>query len=809
MIISLDWIKDFVKIPENLSAKEIGQKFTLATAEIEGITEVGAGLEEIKVAQILEIEKHPEADKLNLVTFKFEENAIKKVVCGASNVRVGMKVPYAPLGVRLPNGMVLEPKKIRGVLSEGMLCSKQELGLEEESHGLMELVADTTLGTSMLTYLQEMPDVLIEVDNKSLTHRPDLWGHFGIAREFATVFEQDLQNRFDKKWEERFTKMFTTDKSPIVPFVEINCSSLGYFGLSMNNVKGAPSPNWMQRRLKNIGLRPINNIVDVSNYVMLELGIPLHIFDRDKIKGEKLVIKQMNSDGVEFETLDEIKRKLIATDTVICDETGPLVLAGIMGGLSSGISDNTQNIFIEVANWKAADVRRTSARLGLRTDSSQRYEKSLDSQLLTRTMYRTVELMIELLPAAKVVGKLEYAGPAISNFSPLIIQTTVEKIATTLGHPVSKENMLNIFRRLDFKVVANGNNLAVEVPSYRSTKDVEVEADLIEEIGRIVGYDNIVPTSPLFRAVPVAYSNTQKFHQKIRNFLIHSSRAFEVMSYPMVGEKLLNRAAWPYDNALSIINPLSNDFCMMRNSLIPSILDTVALNQKNYTEFRFFELGRAYVKNAKEFRKEESHLGVAFFSQSNGQYLDLVNESERLLSSLNVPYQLAGKDKKFSSLVIPGGWMGAHPYEYYDLKIMGKNYGAIFSVHPILLREFKIRGNLAILILEMSAFENNNLKDKKKYEPLSKFPVVEFDCTVVMQSERSISSVLEPLSKLKLKELLSYKIVGQYDISEDKRSVTIRTIFGDKERTLSPEFIKSAEGQVISALSNAGLPLKE
>lgn len=373
MLISIDWIRDFTPVP-NLPAKDIYSRFTLSTAEVEDVVVVNDHLEKIVVAEILSFEKHPEADKLNLVTFRISETDIRKVVCGASNVKVGIKIPFAPLGVKLPNGLLLEAKKIRGVLSEGMLCSEEELGFADESNGIMELPYSSPLGINMLELFKLKKDTILDIDNKSLTHRHDLWGHFGMSREFSAMFDLPFNNRFSTDWTICLKKKFSPEKSPIIPRFEGESAGVSYFGLSIDNVKVSDSPEWLKTRLKSCGLRSINNIVDISNYVMLELGLPLHIFDRDLIAGNEVIITKLNAD-YEFKTLDEVTRKLTSGDTVISDSNGPLVLAGIMGGLNSGVNLSTKNIFIEVANWKPSLVRRTSTRLGLRTDSSQRFEK--------------------------------------------------------------------------------------------------------------------------------------------------------------------------------------------------------------------------------------------------------------------------------------------------------------------------------------------------------------------------------------------------------------------------------------------------
>ncbi|MGZ3789538.1 MAG: phenylalanine--tRNA ligase subunit beta [Bacteriovorax sp.] len=805
MLISIDWIRDFVPVP-NLPAKDIYTRFTLATAEVEDVITVGEHLEKIVVAEILSFEKHPEADKLNLVTFKISDTDIRKVVCGASNVKVGIKIPFAPLGVKLPNGLVLEAKKIRGILSEGMLCSEEELGFAEESHGIMELPSDAPLGVNMLTYFKMKKDTILDIDNKSLTHRPDLWGHFGMAREFGAMFEVPLNDRFTKEWRDNLAKKYTADKSPIVPRFQGDSAGISYFGLALNNVTVKESPEWMKARLTACGLRAINNIVDISNYVMLELGMPLHIFDRDLISGSEVIIKKLDTDET-FKTLDDVDRKLIAGDTVIADSKGTLVLAGIMGGKNSGISEQTKNIFIEVANWKAAMVRRTSTRLGLRTDSSQRFEKTLDSNLTERTLLRTLELILELCPEAKVVGKAEYAGINLSETKKLVIKTSLAKIKTVLGCNLTDERMKKILHALDFKTEESGDALLVTVPSFRATKDIEQEADLIEEIGRIIGFDNITPVSPLDIIAPVKLTEMQKIQRRVRDFMVLQGKSFEVMSYPLIGESLLKKVSWPTLTKLKLINSLSQDHDLMRPSLIPSLLEVSETNAKHYDRFRFFELGRAYTEDSTHFSNEALHLGAVFFDKERNPFVEMTNVMTNLLSSLNLSAEFVERNPKFPNPIVPTEWIGNHPFEFTNIRVMGKFAGAIFSVHPLILRNLKIKGHITVCLFNLSLFENYSAKDKTKYRPLNKFPSSSFDWTVVVPAEKQIAEVLGAAKKVKLKELQSVQILDIFP-SEKQKYVTIRAVLADESATLNSELLKQAESALIDATTKAGFNLK-
>ncbi len=825
MLISLDWIKDFVKIPD-LTPQEISTKFTLGTAEVEDIIVHGEHFERIVIAEIVSIKKHPEADKLNLVSFKLKNGEIsssdlKEVVCGASNVKVGMKVPYAPLGTTFPGGFTLTPKKIRGILSEGMLCSEEELGYVEKSEGLLELDSSAPIGVNLLTYFSEVKDVILDVDNKSLTHRPDLWGHFGIAREFATLFETPLNDRFDKKWEiEILSKIESIDnkqKSPIIPECVGESSCLGYFGLSVSNIAVGSSPLWMQRRLSAVGLRPINNIVDISNYCMVELGIPLHIFDRDKIRGDKVIIKQMG-ENCKFTTLDEEERDLIAGDTIICDNHGPLVLGGIMGGLSSGISNDTTDIFIEVANWESVRVRKTSTRLGLRTDSSQRYEKSLDSLMLKKTMLRTLELIMELSPEAKVVGKLEYDGPDLSEIKMLSIDISKDKISKILGIDVSVDRIISILTTLGYRVTSSTTKngfLKVDVPSYRATKDIEYEEDIIEEIGRIIGYDNIEESPPHFDLMPVDLTPIKKLERKIKDFMVIQGDSLEVYTHPMVGEKLLKKtysnSDKNYESDFVLVNAISNEHDRMRKSLIPSMLEAAALNVKHFSSFKMFELGRSYFSSNKKGVNgvdEHHQLAIVFYDKEISCYMKLVNLTEKLLSYLNLPSDLTTKNEKFKNEVVPADASFVHPFEFLNIRLMGKMAGSIFTVHPLTLRNFKIKGNLSIAIIDLDQVSKREIKSKINYHPLPKFQRSTFDCTVLMKRGDLVENIVKLVKSIKIKELLDCKIVNRFALDSSTFAITLRSYLGDDEKTLDGKVIKDIENKIIEMLNRGDYPLK-
>ncbi|MBT7669140.1 MAG: phenylalanine--tRNA ligase subunit beta, partial [Bdellovibrionales bacterium] len=668
----------------------------------------------------------------------------------------------------------------------------------------------------MHSYQGEVDDVILDVDNKSLTHRPDLWGHHGVAREFATIFSLPLgcvhPGKSCKEWRTELSANFNQRPSPVVPKLEGESAGILYYGLSLSNVTVTESPQWMQRRLTAVGLRPINNIVDISNYVMMEMGHPLHIFDRDLISGDQVVIHRLEQDE-KFITLDEVERTLVKGDTVISDRNGPLVIGGIMGGLNSGVTEKTTNIFIEVANWKPSEVRRTSTRLGLRTDSSMRYEKSLDNKRCRRTLFRTLELVLKLSPEAKVEGQLEYDGVNLDDYTPTVIKTSVARINSILGHSVPFDQIERILTSLGFKLESEDQKeLVVTAPSYRATKDVECEADIVEEIGRMVGYDNITPTSPLVEVVPVKLSSAKRLQRKICNFLVQHGRCYQVITYPMIGKKLLERTGLPVEQSelLSILNPVSNDAELMRHSLIPSMLATAALNVKQQKQFRLFELGRTYhgTDGKKGYCQENSELAIMFYQQSGSPFMELVDCVESMLRSLSLPADLQEHHEKIRTNVVPMEWKGLHPFERYHLRIMGKMKGIVTSIHPQTLRSFKIKGNLALAIVDLTDVERVELKDKTKYRPLPKFPASTFDWTVVVKPDVPVAKVLAAARKAKIKEMVALKVAAIFPLEEGERAVTLQATFMDQAKTLKGDFLADAEKRLVDVVATAGYPLK-
>ena len=825
MYISIDWIKDFVDLPTGLRDRELSERITLGVCEVEGWERTGAMLSKVSVAAIKSVAPHPDADKLHLATVDLGNGEEATVVCGASNCRAGIKAPYAALGTSFPGGFTLEPKKIRGVVSEGMLCAEDELGLSDNHEGLMELSADAPVGATLAAALGEgaVDDLVLDIDNKSLTHRPDLWGHYGMAREFAAVFEKPYNDKFNDEWAAALKAKINEDaestgtrgKPPVTIHVEKDSANRGFLGLSVDGIKIGESPDWMQRRLNTAGMRPINSIVDISNYAMLETGIPNHIFDRSTIAGGKIIVRRAGNDET-FVTLDEQERKLIPSDTMVCDAEKPSAIAGVMGGLDSSVSDDTTSIMVEVANWTDAEIRRTSTRLGLRTDASQRYEKSLDSQQLEKALLRIFELLLELNSGAKAVGGIQ--SDNMPDPVEMAIETSPARITKVLGEDVSDERLTGILEALGFRVEAipgadtdgKGKTHLVHVPTWRSTKDVECEADIVEEIGRIIGFDNITPVSPSHDIAALRLSPAKTMVRKAQDYLVLRGHALEIMTYPMTGLSLLTKAAWPVLNeGLILANPITPDHDRMRPSLIPSLLEAAANNRKEHDSFRIFEIGRSYADlGGEKYSEDLQQIGVVFQETKFNPFIELADLMEGLCSCLNLPLRMVPGNPSKAHPMVPQGWAGSHPHEILDLQVMGRSRGAVLSVHPQITRAFKIKGRTAIAVLDITEVMAKPLKDRTTFKALDRFPGSVFDLTVVAAGKTSASDVLGVVQGMKMKELRSVTVLDVFDMGEKGKALTLHAEFRDAEKTLDASFIKEAEDRVIAVLDRAGYPLR-
>jgi phenylalanyl-tRNA synthetase beta chain len=795
VLISLNWIRDFVDLPADLDPMEVMNRITMRTAEVDGVERLWKHLPQVVTARVVELKPHPDANKLKLARVN-DGLGEMEVVCGAPNIAVGQIVALAKAGADLPAGK-LQANTIRGVRSEGMICAEDELGLSDNHEGVLVFPEGTKIGQT-LDKLYGQPDIVLEIDNKSLTHRPDLWGHVGFAREFAACYDRPF------KWE--IDPSIIKCKEPSDPLqVENQARDLcpRYSALVVDNVFVAPSPQWMQQRLRAVGLRPINNLVDVTNFVMLQLGQPMHAFDRRQISGDRIIIRRAQH-GEIFTTLDEQKHELISDDIVISDATRAVALGGVMGGLNSEVVSDTTCIVLESANFHASNIRRTATRLDLRTESAQRFEKSQDPSNTFPSIIRAVELIKLTCPDARVASAFldDWQSPP----QPIDIIIDFGFIHARLGEVLEEERIIGILRSLQFGVKRIGEtSLEIRVPSYRATKDISIRADIVEEIGRIFGYDNITPVAPLVPSDPPEQNSQRQFEWLTRDIFCSRLGFDEVSNYSFVSSEMLSLCGFDPQAALKLRNPISKDLDSMRTTLVPHIVQNVATNQKHLERFRLFEIGRASIKvdvNSPELASENRRLCGAIgdedekaFFAAKGAVADFIGLVHLVDTESAVPQS-------------PPAW--AHPGRVLEYSCEGVILGTVAELHPRIADQLELRRRVAIFDFDFDALFDSKRR-KVAFKPLRRFPVNPIEITVVVPKRRSVGDIEAVIRKAGGNLLISQDYLYTYEgkpLSDEEKAVTYHVVFGADDRTLGGEEVAALHEGLVEALNQAGMPLR-
>jgi len=604
MQVSYNILKNFVKPPRDYSARELADILTMSTVEVDDYHNQAETLQGVVVGLVTEVKPHPQADKLKLAVVDIGDKSIE-VVCGGVNLREGMKVSLAQVGTRVKwhgqgDWVTLEKATIRGIESSGMICAAEELGLpdpEAVEHGIMDLShLKVKVGTPLAEALK-LDDIILDIDNKSITHRPDLWGHLGVARELSAIWNTKFKSP-------KIPEIKSDIDVPLMVTVKKSAQVTRYMAVALGNMKVAPSPAWLQQALNNLGMRPINNIVDITNYVMLELGQPLHAFDLDKLSEPEIVVRQAEG-GENFVTLDGVGHKLDESMLLIADTKEAQAIAGVMGGQTSEVGDNTTNIVLESATFDPINIRATAAKLGLRTEASARFEKSLDPVLAEMALKRAVELFIELIPGARVVS------PVVDVFSGNkeipSIKLKLPWLYARLGTEIPKKEVKDILERLGFEVKAHKEEFEVTPPSWRATRDISIPEDLVEEIARIYGYGRIPLSLPKLTLTQPAKDDEQTRRWDIRDFLTTHGFA-ETLTYSFVGQRVLSEVSQAVYSALNLSceslfeleNPVNQAESQLRPALVPRVVSQVIINALHlpHQPVQLFELGRVFTPKA-------------------------------------------------------------------------------------------------------------------------------------------------------------------------------------------------------------------
>ena len=760
MKFSYNWIREMVP-GLTPSAGLLERLITMKTAECEGIEETGALLAEACAARVESVEPIPGSHNVKAVV-DAGPLGIRTVVCGAPNCRPGLLTAYVPL------------KKIvvSGVESDGMLASGAELGINRDHAGIIEL--GSLEGCA--------PDAVIEIDNKSITHRPDLWGHHGMAREVAAILGLELSDP---------AKLDLLPQGPAAVKIQIEDFDLcpRYSALVFENVTVQPSPLWLQYRLTAIGLNPINNIVDMTNFVMAELAQPMHAFDADLLHGDTIFVRAAKA-GEAFRALNDEAYTLEPSNLVIADAAGAIALAGVIGGGDSAISGKTTRVVLESANFQASSIRKTSSAIKLRTDASMRFEKAQDPANTVRGLARAVELMREISPGARLVGGLADRMRELA--PPPVIELSLAWLQRKLGRAIEAGDVRRILEGLAFGVTeARAGTFLVTVPTWRATKDVAIKDDLVEEVGRMVGYDSITPQAPLVPAAVPPGNPSRRFQHEVRNLFVDNGFT-EVYNYSFLSEESVRAFGFDPASHVRVTNPIASNQELMRASLLPGIWKNVTDNAKHRESFRLFEIGLEIHRKEQGLPEEIPHLVAALYDRQDGGIFELKRVAECLLAGARtVPAEARGYE---------------HPARAAEIAWKGAVVGRLFELHP----RFVESGRAAILDLDLRLVESLS-GGLVKYTPIRRYPSSAFDLSVIAPLREQAGKLEDAIAGFAGPLLESIQFVRQYagpPLAEGTKSVSFRLTVGSPERTLSSEEIAAIRGAIIDRMRELGYELR-
>ena len=786
MFLSMNWISDFVDL-SGLDKMDLIHRFSLSTAEVENeIFEKGKDLSGVVVAEIKSVEPHPESKKLHLLKVDAGDGKLTDVVCGAPNVRVGMKTAFAKVGARLGD-ITIAPRPLAGYDSYGMCCSEKEIGISDDNSGIMDITDDIPCGTDIKD-AYAVDDIVFEVDNKSLTNRPDLWGHYGIAREFAALAGRPLKplDTVDLHAYDALPKVDMKIEDPL-------CQR--YSCLQVENIHTAVSPVNMRIRLYYCGMRAINFLADLTNYLMLEMGQPMHAFDSRKV--EKLRIKRFPK-PFEFQTLDGVERHIDENTLMICNGDTPVAIAGIMGGLDSEIVEDTTTLTLESATFDAVSVRKSTVRLAHRTDASMRYEKCLDPEMTVPAIARFVKLLTDTDKDARVVSSLtdEYAY----HYDTVTLDFDQSYVDRYTGIKIDGDTIVHTLEALGFTVKRDGDNFSVTVPSWRATKDVTIKADIIEEITRVYGYDNFAVHTASAPLYPVRPETEKTVEDRIKDILVKRFSLHEVHSYIWAYYDEYKALGLAVEDNVKLLNATNPNIETLRRSMIPTQLCQVRGNTAFAPSFGIFEIGRT-VDGLDEngMCREYKKLAITLFSKTDS--------TETLYLSLRDMLAVLAADIKHKRLTFAAAEAShdyQHPRNLNTVLCDGVALGELGVVHPTVAK--KIDKKAAIVYAEIDVRAFSEIADAGiVYREPSRFPGMEVDLSFVSETYAPIGAAIEAANCPWIQDV---DVVDTYR-DESGKSITVRLVFSDDQRTLKREEVMEVADQIIESLSKQNIALKQ
>ncbi len=789
MFLSMNWIGDFVDL-SGLDKKSLIHNFTLSTAEVEDIIVKGEDTFGVVVAKILSVENHPSSKKLHLLKVDKGDEVVD-IVCGAPNVREGMKVALATNGGSVC-GHAISVATVAGFTSYGMCCSEAELGISDDNSGIMEILDDAPLGTD-IKKLYDIDDIVFEVDNKSLTNRPDLWSHYGMAREFATITGREL-----KAVEVHDTSVYSK-----LPEVAINVKATDlvyrYSAIKVENVTRKVSPVNMRIRLYYCGSRAINFLADLTNYLMMELGQPMHAFDNAKV--DRIEV-QTFPEAFKFATLDGVERSIDDKMLMITSGDKPVAVAGVMGGDASKIEDDTTSLLLESATFDGVSVRKTTTRLGLRTDASMRYEKMLDPELCKLATERLLKILFECDGGAKVISR--FSDCYVKHYPTITLDFDKRYVDRYTGINIPNEKIIKTLTGLGFKVVNSGDDFTVTVPSWRATKDVTIKADIIEEITRIYGYDNFDVFTSQGALAPVRKETLKSDEDRMKDILVASYRMHEVHSYIWFDEQKNKELSIETPASVRVINAQTPDHQFVRNTMIPTLLAFTKDNKSYADTYSIFEIGHT-VNGFKEngYCNEEKKLGAVLFSKTATEEQLFMQASdavcELFTNILHTKPSFVSEEPDFGF---------CHPVNYFGVYADGVKVGYVSVPHPTVLSAVDKKCAVAFFELTTEKFAAVKAAGISYREP-SKFPAIDIDLTFSADIGSVVFDELVSLAKASAGELLSGVSVKDIYTQDGVSALTLRFSFVSSERTLTKGELAPVVDAIAVAFAGKGLPVKE
>ncbi|OCS88382.1 phenylalanine--tRNA ligase subunit beta [Caryophanon tenue] len=796
MLVSLNWLKQYVNT-QDLPNEELAERITRSGIEVDAVIDRASGIQNVVVGYVESKEKHPEADRLNVCQVNVGEDGIQQIVCGAPNVDAGQKVIVARPGAKLPGGIKIKKSKLRGQESNGMICSLQELGIEGRvvpkayAEGIYVLPEDAEVGSDALAYLG-LRDTVLEL---GLTpNRSDALSMLGVAYEVAAILSEDV-----KLPEISYTT--STEKAADVLSLRVDAIDANpmYAAKVVKNITVKESPMWLQERLMAAGVRPHNNVVDITNYVLMEYGQPLHAFDYDKLATKEIVVRYAQ-DGETITTLDGQERTLKSNNVVITNGKTAQAIAGVMGGAESEVSDETTTVVIESAYFQGLSVRQTSKEVGLRSDSSARFEKGVDPNRVLPAAERAAQLLAELAGGEVLEGTV-----LVDELSkePARVVVSPDFINNRLGMKISLEEMLDILNRLQFKVEAANGVLIIDAPTRR--QDIKIEEDIVEEIARLYGYDEIPTTLPASN-VAGRLTPYQAARRTVRNQL-EGVGLYQAVTYSLTSAALSQKFALQAEDTTRLLMPMSEDRSTLRQSLIPHLLEAASYNvARSQENVALYEIGSVFLgKTAEELPREVEHVAGII----TGKWVDHAWQGEKkqvdffvlkgIVESVFAKLSLQNRVTFVKAQVD-----GLHPGRTAEIQLDGNKVGIIGGLHPQEQKDLDLK-DAYVFEMNLAAILAADT-DVLTYKPVPRFPAMTRDVALVLNSDTAAGEIVAIIEKAGTKLLKDVRVFDVYEgdkMEAGKKSVAFSLTFFDPERTLTVEEVEAAYNKVVAALAEA------